>query len=430
MPDLSNSGKDLARRRRGDKARVLVSAVIGLIGGFTVIYFGTLSLFIKPITEEFGWGRTELSALAALAMIGNAVGASIAGRLAERYGSRPIVAGSGVMLGIGLAGLAAAPASQVFFAVAGLSIGLFTAGTTTVGHLVNLPRFFEERLGRALAIVMAGSALGPAAVQLLTDAVIGSSGWRSAYLVLAIVAITCTTVSVLIGFPAGTGPQPRGLTEETAEVPPGPRSREALLSLRAATLFGCTALVAAATLGFSVHLVALFTDRGLGTTTAVGVAAGAGIGVVIGRLLIGVLLDRVSAVRIGGVTFTLASAGFVVLSLPVASSPVLYSLGAVLVAVALGAEGDLVPFMVRRYFGMRSYPSVLGVMLGAFALGGAIGPVLYGLSFDLLNSYEPALGLSALVVLAAAVGLQTLGPYRYPSAGRLPVDSSPPTRRG
>jgi len=33
------------------------------IGGFTVIYFGTLSLFIKPITEEFGWGRTELSAL-------------------------------------------------------------------------------------------------------------------------------------------------------------------------------------------------------------------------------------------------------------------------------------------------------------------------------------------------------------------------------
>jgi cyanate permease len=69
-------------------------------------------------------------------------------------------------------------------------------------------------------------------------------------------------------------------------------------------------------------------------------------------------------------------------------------------------------------------------MLGAFALGGAIGPVLYGLSFDLLNSYEPALQVSALVMLAAAVGLQTLGKYQYPGAVRLPVDSSPPTRRG
>jgi predicted MFS family arabinose efflux permease len=170
MPDLSNSGQDFARRRRGDKARVLASAVIGLIGGFTVIYFGTLSLFIKPITEEFSWGRTEVSALAALAMIGNAVGAPIAGRLAERHGSRPIVAGSGVVLCIGLVGLAAAPANQVFFAVAGLSIGVLSAGTTTVGHLVNLPRFFEHRLGMALAIVMAGSALGPAAVQLITNA--------------------------------------------------------------------------------------------------------------------------------------------------------------------------------------------------------------------------------------------------------------------
>jgi len=95
MPDLSNSGKDLARRRRGDKARVLVSAVIGLIGGFTVIYFGTLSLFIKPITEEFGWGRTELSALAALAMIGNALAHRSPDASPSGTALRPIVAARG-----------------------------------------------------------------------------------------------------------------------------------------------------------------------------------------------------------------------------------------------------------------------------------------------------------------------------------------------
>jgi len=300
-----------------------------------------------------------------------------------------------------------------------------------VGHLENLPRFFRGTPGRALAIVIgAAPRLGPLAVQLLTDAVIGSSGWRSAYLVLAIVAITWQRPS---RFSSASPPAPARSHAASPRRPP--RFRQGRGPARpcfrcvAATLFGCTALVAAATLGFQRALVALIHRPRLRHNHRGGVAAGAGVG----------RSHRKAAHRYSWTESRpfaseaspshSASAGFVVLSLPVASSPVLYSLGAVLVAVALGAEGDLVPFMVRRL--LRMSPTERPRRhAGAFALGGAIGPVLYGLSFDLLNSYEPALGLSALVVLAAGVGLQTLGPYRYPSAGRLPVDSSPPTRRG
>lgn len=70
---------------------------------------------------------------------------------------------------------------------------------------------------------------------------------------------------------------------------------------------------------------------------------------------------------------------------------------------------------MRRYAGVRHYSRVLGVTLGVYGLGGAIGPLLFGLSFDVLGSYVPALLGSAIAMVVAGLALQAMGPYRYPS---------------
>ena len=86
----------------------------------------------------------------------------------------------------------------------------------------------------------------------------------------------------------------------------------------------------------------------------------------------------------------------------------MYAASALVGGFAFGAEGDIIPFLVRRYAGIRHYARVLGVTLGVYGLGAAIGPVLFGLSFD------PALSVGAIGLLVAAVAIQAMGPYRYP----------------
>ena len=89
---------------------------------------------------------------------------------------------------------------------------------------------------------------------------------------------------------------------------------------------------------------------------------------------------------------------------------------------AFGAEGDIIPFLVRRYAGVRHYARVLGVTLGVYGLGAAVGPILFGLSYDLAGTYVPALWIGSLSLLVAAVAIQAMGPYRFPREQRTRTD--------
>lgn len=91
-------------------------------------------------------------------------------------------------------------------------------------------------------------------------------------------------------------------------------------------------------------------------------------------------------------------------------------------------RGDILPFLVRRYAGIRHYARVLGVSLGVYGLGAAVGPVLFGLSFDVLGSYVPVLWGSAIAMLVAAVAIQAMGPYRYPREQGVRTDPADPAQ--
>ena len=111
--------------------------------------------------------------------------------------------------------------------------------------------------------------------------------------------------------------------------------------------------------------------------------------------------------------FLLASAGFCLLTGDVQHSPALLPVAAILIGIAGGAEGDIIPFLAKKYFGIRSIGTVYGTLMGIFALGASSGAYLYGLAFDRLKSYLPIYQASAALCGIGGVSVLLLGRYRY-----------------
>jgi hypothetical protein len=96
-------------------------------------------------------------------------------------------------------------------------------------------------------------------------------------------------------------------------------------------------------------------------------------------------------------------------------APLGFGVPGIRIGFSLGAEVDIVGFLVGRYFGLRRYGEIYGYIFAIFTVGSGIGSYLMGLSFDRTHSYAPALIGFAFMLLIASIFISRLGPYRYVS---------------
>ena len=165
-----------------------------IVIGVALVLFGTagsrfsFGVFLTPLTDEFGWSRGSLSGALAVAGLATALMRPFAGALADRFD--PVrVALTGVLLG----GLALLGLSQindlwqlyVLFLVMG--IGFTMASPATLTKLVSAR--FTQRRGLALSLAGSGAAVGETALVPLSAVVLTLSGWRPAYVVLAVILL-------------------------------------------------------------------------------------------------------------------------------------------------------------------------------------------------------------------------------------------------
>ena len=162
-----------------------------------------------------------------------------------------------------------------------------------------------------------------------------------------------------------------------------------------------------------VHLVPMLRDAGLDLPAAARVASVTGVGIILGRLLIGWLIDRMFAPLVAAIVFAVAAAGCLLLILGGTSQA---PLAALLMGFALGAEADLMAYLVSRYFGLRHFGFLYGVIYAGFWVGIAGGPAMAGYLFDAFGNY--ALALWVIVGLLAAGCLLVLSLPRFPDAAR------------
>jgi MFS family permease len=149
------------------------------------------------------------------------------------------------------------------------------------------------------------------------------------------------------------------------------------------------------------HLSPLLTDRGFTAQMAALAASTLGAATLAGRALTGWLLDRWPAAWVGSILFAGGAAGLMCLS--VRSSAEMAFVSVALVGLGMGAEADIIPYLISRHFPMESFAELYGFSFSAFALAGALGPLIMGRAYDIAGSYDPVIALFGAAGLAAAI---------------------------
>ena len=398
--------------------RVTAASAVGVF--FSTLLFYTFAVFLKPLSEEYGWSREALSSAYGLMAGTAAVCAPFLGRLLDRLGTRAIAIPCLALAGCAFVSLAAlTPHLGHLYAVFAV-LGVAASGTTALPYSRAISTWFDRRRGTALALVMSGAAVGgiiyPPAAQVL----IRLAGWRGAYLVLGGL-ILAVAFPIVIRFvreraAAGAGPVPAA----------GLSLREALGSRAFWILAVLVFAGAIANHAAIVHLAALLTDRGVPVQRAAIAVSMLGGATLAGRLLTGWLLDRFQAPRVAFVLLALAALGTFLL----AGAHTLTSgmLAAVLIGFGTGGEYDVTPYLLSRYFGLRSLSTLYGLTWTAAGLGAAAGPILMGRAFDAAGSYEAVLVQVAGVLVVVAMLLLALPACRIsscPDLSSCPDPASP-----
>lgn len=192
---------------------------------------------------------------------------------------------------------------------------------------------------------------------------------------------------------------------------PGIMLREAVKTWRfwAMTVAFFVAIVAIN--GTLTQVVALMTDRGEPLKDAIFALSMSGIALTLGRIVSGFCLDRFHGPYVACAFFLSAAIGVILLAADI--SPFY---GTVLCGLGIGAEVDLMAFLVSRYFGIRSFGAFYGLMFAIFSFGVGFGPFLMGLAHDTMHSYAPMLIVFEVGLIAAILALLPLGPYRFAHA--------------
>jgi len=197
----------------------------------------------------------------------------------------------------------------------------------------------------------------------------------------------------------------------------------ALAAIRSRIFWTLIAVVAGAAIAFNgvvVHSVSLLTDRGVASGSAAMALSLMGAAGLLGRLSTGWLIDRFRATYVSATLLVIAAAGIFLLSSTTSFNAALVA--AAMIGFGMGGELDVTPFLLSRYFGLRSLSTLYGIAWMAMGGGAAIGSLVMGRAFDASGSYDGMLANLAAETLLAALLMLTLPAYR-PAIAPQPVSS-------
>jgi len=388
---------------------IVLTSVLGITVSFGSLVIFTFGVFLKPLSGQFGWSRSEISLAFTLTALMVAAFSPFIGRLVDQVGARKVLLPCVAVYGAAFCCLSLVKTLAGLYSIYVL-LGVVGNGTTQLCYARVISAWFDRRRGLALATMMAGVGAGAIGIPPLATWLIEAYGWREAYLLLG------ASVFVLGMIPAAlwlreTPPYAERADAEKSPAKAGMRGAEAARTPVFWLLLTGFFLFSVSVNGSVAHLIPILTDRGIGNNIAALAASTLGVLTLCGRLLTGLLLDRFFGSRVAGIFFGIAAVGVAILSQ--AHEMATAFLGAALIGLGMGAEADVMPYLISRYFGLSSFSEIYGYAFTAYALAGALGPLLMGWSFDHFHSYSTALFCLAVAMLTGAAVLASLP--RYPA---------------
>ena len=409
---------DADARSRMRQTRVLLGAIAGCSTGVSALLLYTNGLFVDGLSREFGLTRTEFGFGVLLATIALGVGNPLAGWAVDRFGVKPPAVLGLLLLAAGFAGMGLFVSSTSTYLLLQALLAFLAVASGPVAFAKLIGGYFTRHRGIALGITMAGIGLAAAIVPPLLSSLIDERGWRAGYFALAVVPLL-GALAVALLVPNGSLAAARPTPAQGAGS--APAADDSWLRSRAFWIMAAaSATMSLAFMGLLPHFVPMLMDGGLDAVAAGGVAGTIGLAVISSRLLIGYLLDRLFAPRVAIGVCLMAAAGCVLFLTQGTSAA---TLTAIALGFAVGAELDLLGFLVARYFGLAQFGRVYGWQYAVFVLSSGIGPLWVGAARDATGNYDLTLMLSSAGLLAACMMFLLLPRYPETIAGASSLSS-------
>lgn len=402
QPTAAPAANEHSIRYQGWRVALASSACVLVSFASLLVY--TFAIFLKPLSGEFGWSREAVSTAFGIAALAVAACSPPLGWLLDRYPARRIILPCLAIFGCAFASLSLMTTHLWQLYATFLILGIVGNGTAHLAYSRVLTTWFQERRGVAFSILLGGAAVGAIVLPPIAEALIRAVGWRASFAILGAAVLG-------IGLPCGSRVRARSRATHSAARPAaGASVSEALRSRIFWIIVVEIFLISISQNGAITHLSALLTDRGISAGKAALAVSAMGGAILAGRLMTGWLLDRFFAPRVGAFLFALSALGTFLLAgartLPAGIE------AAALMGFGMGGEGDVTPYLLSRYFGLKSFSTLYGVTWTAYAIAGAVGPIVMGRAFDATGSYNALLVQLAAVTLVAGALLLLLPRYK------------------
>ncbi|TAK73344.1 MAG: MFS transporter [Dehalococcoidia bacterium] len=390
----------------------------------------SMGVFLKPMTEELGWSRTDISLGQTLTTFVTGILGVAIGRRMDVRGGRALMVGGAIIGGFGFIALGQVQELWQYYLVRS---GLVAVGSIGMGNLVvnvALSNWFVRRRGRAIAIGVMGTSVAALVLPTVADRMIDEWGWRAAWAAIGVAVWATVIPAALVAMrrrpedfglrPDGDGAPAEGALVSARVASDVRWTRQA--AARTPTLWMLVATFGLASTGMGallLHLIPYMTDAGFTRAQAAGAFGMIGISGLLSKPLWGIALDRFPIRRCAASEFILMGLGITLILM----SHTLAPLYASIFTLGLGIGGVITVQEVvwADFFGRLSLGTVRSLAQPFTIVSSAGGPVFAGFAYDHFGSYSAAFHLFiGTYVAAAALILLTPTPRRP-----VPPDTGP-----
>ena len=379
-----------------DNVRPLAAASLGS-GTSLPLFAYTNSVFAPHLVEEFGWSRSQF-ALVGLTMLSTLVVLPFIGRFTDRLGVRRMAIWGTFLVPLCFLGYAAQQGAFWHYLVAATIVLAVGSLTSPLVYTRLIAENFEKATGLALTIVNCVPAILAMAMVPGLNWFIEHYGWRNGYLAIAAMTLDVGLIAVSLiprNTASGAEPEPgQNVPDYPATVElhrPARQDYSVILSSKVFwIIFIGMFLCLLQTPLHASQMNLMLVDNEISMQTAANIVTVYAFGTVVGRIACGLALDRFATPIVTTLSMVLPSLGFFMLGTDL-NAVWIITLSMFLVGLSVGAESDLISYLVARYFKLRIYNTTLGLVYCVSFLASALGALFISLTLNLTDSFSPYL---------------------------------------